>query len=199
MKTIIVTGGIGSGKSVVCAEFEKKGAAIISGDKIGHKCLMPNGAAYDSVVAEFGKIILNTDGTINREMLGKIAFASRESLDRLNAVTHKYILKEIVELVDKIVGYDMIVLEIPLFRAVDIPHDVVISVIADKELRIERVMKRGNMSREVVSRIMEMQPSDDEYRKYADFCIENNGEIDQLRVFVGEILEKISGDRVEEV
>jgi len=191
MKTIIVTGGIGAGKSVVCNEFKKLGAKVIGGDKVGHNCLKPDGLAYADVVAEFGTGILNDDKTINRVKLGQLAFESRERLNKLNELTHKHILKEIVEEVDKLIGYSIVVLEIPLFRAADIRCDAVISVIADDEARIERVIERSKISREIIERIMLLQPSLEEYRSYADFCIENDGNIENLRQKAQEFYKKI--------
>jgi len=187
MKTIIITGGIGAGKSVVCNEFKKLGAKVIGGDKVGHNCLKPNGLAYNDVIAEFGSEILNGDKTINRAKLAQLAFASRERLNKLNELTHKHILKEIVEEVDRTVDCDIIVLEIPLFRASDIQNDAVISVVADDEVRIERVIERSKIPREMIERIISLQPSTEEYRSYADFCIENIGTIDAFRQKAREI------------
>jgi len=193
MKTIIITGGIGAGKSVVCNEFKKLGAKVIGGDKVGHNCLKPAGLAYADVVNEFGTQILNDDKTINRVKLGQLAFESRERLNKLNELTHKHILKEIVEEVDKTNGYDIVVLEIPLFRAGDIRHDAVVAVVASDAARIERVMERSKISRETIERIMSLQPSVQEYRDYADFCIENDGNIDDLRQKAREIYGVIKG------
>jgi len=212
VKIIIITGGIGAGKSVVCKEFERLGAFVIGGDKVGHDCLKPDGLAYADVVAEFGEEILNDNKTINRGKLAELAFASRERLNRLNELTHKHILTEIAETVDKIAeechtksrdnnlaenesvvcdkrrfASDIIVLEIPLFRAADIRRDAVISVVADDEQRIERVMKRSKISREFVERIMSLQPTVEDYRDGADICIENVGTLDELREKAKEI------------
>ena len=187
MKIIIVTGGIGAGKSVVCNEFKKLGAKVIGGDNVGHNCLKPEGLAYSDVVSEFGNEILNEDQTINRVKLGQLAFASRERLDKLNELTHKHILKEIVEEVDRLNGCDIIVLEIPLFRADDIRNDGVISVVADYDERIERVIERSKIPRETIEKIMALQPSDEEYRNCADFCIENVGNVEDLRQKTREI------------
>ena len=200
-KVIIVTGGIGAGKSVVCEEFANLGAKVIQSDKVGHSCLQPQGAAYAETVAAFGEQILNPDGTINRQKLGKVAFANRENLVRLNAATHKHILREIVDMVDKIqnqcdtdtkcVTPDVIVLEIPLFHAVDFSYDAVISVIASETARIERVLERGGITREIAEAIMSLQPSNEEYRSFADYCIENDGDIEELRARAREIFNEI--------
>jgi|GEM_PF-242559 len=215
-KVIIVTGGIGSGKSVVCEEFAKIGAKVIQSDKVGHTCLEPQGAAYAETVAAFGKRILNFDGTINRKELGKLAFENRENIELLNDVTHKHILKEIVDTVDKFqnqcntisrdcgeekqpnsicdrdcCAFDMIVLEIPIFPAVNFPYDAVISVIASENIRVERVLARGGISRDIAESIMSLQPSNEEYRSFADYCIENDGGIDELRRRAAEIFNEI--------
>ena len=195
-KIIVVTGGIGAGKSVVCSKLAKFGATVIEGDKAGHNCLKPDGAAYSEVVAEFGVGILNADGTISRDKLGRIAFANRENLERLNSATHKHILREIVDSIDKIDGCGTIVLEIPLFRAVDFEYDASICVIADEKLRVERILERGGLTREVAEHIIAMQPTTEEYREFADYCIENDGDFEGLLRQVCEVYENITKELI---
>ncbi|MCL2838961.1 MAG: dephospho-CoA kinase [Oscillospiraceae bacterium] len=195
-KIIIVTGGIGSGKSVVCAEFAKLGARVIEADKVGHDCLRVGGAAYSEVVAAFGAGILSADGAINRGKLAEIAFSSGENLARLNAATHKHILKEIVDRVDKIGECDIIVVEIPLFWAVDFRYDAAVAVVVDDEARISRVMKRSGLSIEMINSIIASQPTNEEYRGFADYCIENNGDISSLREKARQIYSEIKGGNI---
>ena len=83
-----MAGAINSGKSTVCALLEKKGAKIVSADRIGHGLLAKEGTLYRKVVARFGEGILNEDGSIDREELGREVFADPAALKDLNGIVH---------------------------------------------------------------------------------------------------------------
>ena len=78
MKSIALTGGIGSGKSSALREFQKLGAEIIDSDKISHMLMMRGKAAYNEVVAEFGREILSENGEIDRKKLAGIVFSDEK-------------------------------------------------------------------------------------------------------------------------
>src|SRR4030042_38837 len=88
MKVIGLTGGIGSGKSMVAQFLAELGAVIIDADKVGHEVFKPGTEAWREVVAAFGKQILNTKGEIDRKKLGEIVFGNPELLSQLNIITH---------------------------------------------------------------------------------------------------------------
>ncbi|MFZ0888635.1 MAG: dephospho-CoA kinase, partial [Candidatus Binataceae bacterium] len=82
MLTIGITGGIGSGKSVLTRMLAEMGAVTVDADKVAHSVYAPGGPAYDEVIAAFGKGILAPDRTIDRKKLGPIVFADPAALKR---------------------------------------------------------------------------------------------------------------------
>ncbi|MGH7785633.1 MAG: dephospho-CoA kinase, partial [Candidatus Binatia bacterium] len=91
MKTIGVTGGIGSGKSTAVGILAELGAFVIDADRVGHEIYQPGTAGWDAVVAAFGRQVVAADGTIDRTRLGPIVFADPGQLARLNAIAHPLI------------------------------------------------------------------------------------------------------------
>ena len=192
MKLIAVTGGIGAGKSVVTAEFEKLGAYVLDADKISHEIMMPGGSAYNEVVKQFGEGVLCPDGCINRKMLGDIVFADNDKLGRLNEIMHSRIYSEIVSRIEGL-AEEVVCIEIPLLFTTKCPLnlDMKIAVIAPRDVKIERVMKRDGSSREQVLSRMEKQLSDEEFSVLADAVIENGGDAELLALQVAEIYRKL--------
>lgn len=96
MKVIGITGGIGSGKSLVADIMIKKyNAYFINTDRIAYEQMLPGGISYKGVVDYFGKEILKEDGTIDRSKLSKIVFSDKEKLRKLNSLTHPNVLTEV--------------------------------------------------------------------------------------------------------
>lgn len=182
MKLIALTGGIGSGKSTVLNEFKKLGAFIISCDEISHRIMLPGGSAYREVREAFGDVILTANGEIDRKKLASIVFSDNKKLEIINGITHRLIYSEIKKQTENVTAA-VICVEIPLLFTTECPLDIDyrIAVIADDDIRIERVIKRDNVSCEDVKVRMEKQLSNDEMSKKADFVIENNGDMKALK------------------
>src|SRR2546428_820922 len=99
MYVIGLTGGIGTGKSVVAGILSEQGALILDADRLGHEVYLPDRPAYDDIVEEFGREVIAEDGTIDRKKLGPIVFADPAKLARLNAITHprmKQMMRDVV-------------------------------------------------------------------------------------------------------
>ena len=95
-KVIGITGGVGSGKSVVMDILkEEYGAFIILADLVGHELMEPGGVNYQEIIKEFGTDILKEDQTIDRAVLGNIVFSDPSKLALLNEITHPNIRAEI--------------------------------------------------------------------------------------------------------
>ena len=90
-----ITGGSGVGKSTVSKEFEKKGFFVIDADIVAHKVMDKGSECLKEVIDFFGSEYLNSDSTLNRKKLGTLVFNNKEMLDKLNEITHKYIIKAI--------------------------------------------------------------------------------------------------------
>ena len=103
MKVVGITGGVGSGKSVVMNILkEKYGAEVILADLVAHDLMEPGQQNYLDIVEAFGEGILAQDKTIDRPALAKVVFGNQERLARLNAITHPNVKKEIFHRIDGI-------------------------------------------------------------------------------------------------
>ena len=90
-----LTGGIASGKSTVLQHLQQAGYSVIDADKLGHKVLEQGNSGYNKVVKCFGNEILNLDGSVNRNALGRIVFVDAEKLKQLNEISHPIIAEMI--------------------------------------------------------------------------------------------------------
>ena len=114
MKVLGITGGIGSGKTLVLNILkENYNAEIIEADRLGHELMEPGRAVYNNVVSYFGRDILGKDDTIDRKKLGGIVFADKDKLRKLNELSHPVIRDEILRIIDegRIRGTELVVLE----------------------------------------------------------------------------------------
>ena len=176
-----LTGGIGSGKSAAAGIFKSLGAYIVDADKISRDILTPGTEAYRETVARFGKEILNPDRTVDRKALAAIVFGSKTELEALNNITHKHIfavMEREARDAEKSEKYknSIIVIDAPLLFAPDFKmrYDKSAAVMADNEVRIERVLKRDEASRAEVESRIGSQLTNAELAARADYIIENN-------------------------
>ncbi len=198
MKIIRLTGGIGSGKSVVASFFGEFGAKVIDADRIAHELLKPQSEAWKAIVEHFGNFVLNEDGTINRKRLGNIVFNDPEELQFLNKIMHPAISKRIQELINfyKSTGAPYIVIDAPLVLEAGkgSPDNPIVVVICNDELRIQRVMERDSISRDEVVRRIQSQMPQEEKAKLADYIIDNSGSLEETKKRAWEVWKKITSD-----
>lgn len=186
MKTIGLTGGIGSGKSAVSAMLGELGAWVIDADKVGHDIYRPDMEAWRQVVAAFGAEILAADRSIDRKKLGGIVFGSDGALARLNEIVHPLMFDEIGRRIaaKRAAGFRLpIVVEAAvLIEANWLPlTDVVWVVETPRPAVVARVAaQRGLPVRDIEARIAS-QLSDTERRRHADLVIHNGGSLEALR------------------
>jgi dephospho-CoA kinase len=194
MKVIGLTGNSGSGKSLVSSILCEKGAYIIDADKISHEVLYPTGKAYNEVINLFTTNILDENGFINRVKLGEIVFSDKTKLNKLVKVTHKYIIENIVNDINRVKNnnfeYRFIVIDAALLIESglhNISNDVWL-VYADENLRLERIKKRDSIKYESILNRFNSQNSFDYLKEFADVIVNNLGTIDELRELIDELL-----------
>lgn len=193
-RLIGLTGPTGSGKSSVSALFASKGFAAVDADKIAHKALC-NEECIRKLTEAFSKDILGSDNTVNRKALAKFAFANEESTELLNSITHPVIISlcknEFEELSEK--GFKNILFDAPtLFEAgMDKMCDLIISVIAPKEIRLERILSRDNITKEQAYARINAQKDDSFYIDKSDFVIVNDKDFDSLLLQTNMIIKEI--------
>ena len=177
MKIIGLTGGSGAGKSVVAAELEKLGAGIVDADAIYRKLCDENLDMLLDLQKAFGDI-LTADKKLDRAKLANIVFSDSSKLKKLNEITIFYIKKASDEkfkaLKDK--GIKIAIYDAPtLFQTgTDAMCDGVIGIIADRNIRIERIIKRDNISEKAAVARIDAQPDDEFYYDRCQYIIKNN-------------------------
>lgn len=176
MFVVGITGGIGSGKTTVCRIFVLLGIPVFYADEEAKK-LYDDKKIISEVKKLFGKRIFNRKGKVDKKKLGEIVFSEPSSLEKLNAVIHPEVKKKFRAWEKKRQGAKYLVKEAAImiesgaYREVD----YLISVLADEKERINRIVKRDNVSAESVQQRMREQLSDRERKKYSDAVIINDG------------------------
>jgi dephospho-CoA kinase len=186
VKTIGLTGGIGSGKTTVAQLLEELGAAVIHADTVGHEVYRPDSEGWRRVTAAFGLGILAPDRSIDRKKLGGIVFSDPHALERLNGIVHPLIFAEIRRRLESlrtaghtrpIVVEAAVLIEANWLSLVD----EVWLVVASTPAVIDRVRNQRGLSTDEVSARVDAQLSDGERRRYAHVVIENTGSLDELK------------------
>ena len=188
---VVITGSIGSGKSVVCELLRDRGFEIIDADSIAHEQL---NLCASEVAAEFGDEVLS-GGEIDRKKLGALAFKDAEKLKILEQILHPKIRLEILSRAARLesAGRTYFV-DIPLFfegKRYEF-FDKVAVVYAPKDTLIARVMKRNGLDRAAAKHRVELQIDIEQKRAVADFVIDNSGDLENLRDETRSFLEKLA-------
>lgn len=177
MKTVIgLTGQSGAGKSTVAAVFASLGAVVVDCDAIAKQAL-EDCEVKASLVDAFGGEVLTDDGRIHRGRLAALAFATEESTQRLNAITHPFILKETKRQVEQ--AFPVAVIDAPLLfqSGLDALCNVTVAVVADRETRVSRILTRDGITREAAEQRLSAQTGMEELLKQADLTVENGADV----------------------
>jgi len=184
--TIGITGGIGSGKSIVCKIFHLLGAPVFEADRISKELLNTDQGLKDRLIREFGEAIYRPDGIIDRKKLAGIIFNDDVQLSKMNALVHPAVKDAFLEWtaqhqeVSYIIHEAAILFESGFYRMMDFT----LLVSAPEEQRIWRVMKRDGISEEKVRERMKNQFSEEKKQKMATFVLRN----DNSHLIIPEIL-----------
>ncbi len=176
-----IGGNMGSGKSTVASELKRYGAKIIDADEMGWSILNKGTDEYHRLVKAFGRGILTKSGNIDRRALGKLAFASKASLAKLNAIVHPILLERVRKEIDRN-RKGLVVVDAALLFAwgMDKEVDVSILVTASDRLKIKRMTDAGIPEDQILARL-KLQPPDAKVWRKADFVLENRGSFAELR------------------
>ena len=195
MLVIGLTGPTGAGKSMVAELFAAHGLPILSADAIYHALLVPPSACLNELVARFGKEIERPDGTLDRRALAALVFDSKKDLADLNEIAHRHVMQAIRAKLEALrtQGVVAAVLDAPqLFEAhAERDCNVIVSVLSDPALRIERIMRRDGIDEAAAQKRMAAQLSDSFFRSHSDYVIENNASPDALHPLVYQILSEM--------
>lgn len=193
MLVIGLTGGIGSGKSEVSRLFSELGVPIVDVDVISHQLTAKGQSTLQAIANQFGTIVLNKDGSLNRECLREIVFNNTEARYALEAIMHPAIYEEaMIELNrNKAIPYQILVVPL-LFESTRyqklINHSLVID--CDSATQIDRASKRDGSSKSQIEKIIAAQIPRETRNQLADDIITNNGSLDDLKEKVIQLNDK---------
>lgn len=194
MKVIGLTGGIGSGKSLVAKILkENYNAYILLTDEIAKEQMRPGGASYLEIVAHFGTGILSEDGNIDRNKLAGIIFEDKEKRLKLNEITHPKVLAAVEAKISSLKEkdeYPYLVVETALMieAGYDYICDEVWYVYAPEEERRLRLKKERSYSDDKIDLIFSNQSRDNAFRTKFPKVIENIGDIEMLKEKVEKLI-----------
>ena len=190
MLTVALTGGIGSGKSLVGEYLQALGALVVDSDHLAREVIERGTEGFDLVVARFGDAILK-DGEIDRAALARIVFDDPNKRLALEEIIHPRVRDRYQTILANAGASAVVVNQIPLLAETDGAKrfDLIVTIEADEGLRIERAIARGLKEYEVRKRISS-QASDEDRRRIANVVITNNGSKEELLSAVEDLWEK---------
>ncbi len=191
MKTIGLTGGIGSGKTTVSQIFAQMGVPVFCCDDVARKIQDTDLRAIQGMKAMFGPDIYSDDGTLDRRRVASIVFANPETLARLNALIHPLVHEAFARFAVCNAAHPLILMESAILIQSGFYHkaDFCVLVTAPIETRIARVMQRDHATREqILARISNQMP-DSEMAAHCKYQIVN-ADMAEVRVQVEKIIEQ---------
>ncbi|MGD9245943.1 MAG: dephospho-CoA kinase, partial [Desulfobacterales bacterium] len=158
---VAVTGGAGSGKSLVCNRLKELGIKIISADTLAREAVAPGSTAHEKILKHFGASVVLSDGTLNRQMLRRIIVNNPTARLTMERFIHPEISKLMQQKMSdaKQHGDRVVAVEVPLLFELGMEEqfDLVVVVSADRKLRVKRLMKRDNVSRDQAEELLNVQ------------------------------------------
>ncbi len=196
MLIVGLTGGVASGKTVVSEVFRDEGAYIIDADQIARELVQPHRPAWSEIVRSFGKDILREDGSIDRKKLADRVFADPDQRKLLNQILHPLITGEIDRRAREIGQKDpeaIVVIDAPLLIEVGYHRrvDKLMVVASTQTEQIERLKVRDGISSEEAWRILSSQMPVEEKVKLADFVVQNEGSLAEVRERAKEVFREL--------
>jgi dephospho-CoA kinase len=186
-RQIGITGGIGSGKSLVCKIFECLGVPVYDADSRAKHLMVTDDALIAGIKKEFGSEAYHQNGTLNREFISRQTFGFPERLEKLNKIVHPRVALAYEKWVKDQASHRYVVKEAALLFETGSAAmlDKVIVVSAPVALRVRRVLQRDPWrNEEDVKKIIDSQMSQDEKEKRADFIVIN----DESQLLIPQIL-----------
>ena len=191
-----LTGQSGAGKSTVAEFLEQNGFYVISADLLVRKIYNSGSPCLKTIAAVFGEDIISDNGTPDRKLLAKRAFSSKENTALLSSIVHPFVTAELFTQIKKAAesGATTVVYDAPqLFESnADVICDKIISITAEKSVRLERICKRDNISKENALMRMNAQLDEEFFRENSDYIIENNSDISSLKIQLESLLKQLN-------
>jgi dephospho-CoA kinase len=182
MQIFLLTGGIGTGKSLAVTYLSKHNIGIIDTDEIAKLITAKDGVAIPMLVEAFGTEILTEQQELNRAYMRSMIFNNPIAKLQLEEIMHPLIQvytmqnSQYLQYIKPYLKYIFYVVPLFIGRNQAFWHSQVQKVITIESayaIRIQRIMQRG-LSQDIAEKIIQQQPTNEEYREAADYIIENN-------------------------
>ncbi len=172
-----ITGQTGAGKSLAVCLMAQADWLTLDADAIARRVVQPNTPCLAALVKRFSADILYEDGSLNRQKLADIAFATPEDTQALNAIVHPAVIEEITNALEH-TTLSAVLIDAPLlFQAgLDKLCDITVAITAPEEERVRRICERDGIRKEQAMARINAQPSEEYYRKRATLVLENDGD-----------------------
>ncbi len=180
MKIIGITGPTGAGKTTVLRAWESLGAAVLDCDRVYHELTAGCAPMLAELRERFGNGIFDADGRLLRKELGAVVFRDETALADLNAITHRYIRREVERCVEqeRAAGRLGVVIDAIALLESGLGElcDVTVAVTADEELRVRRIMERDGVGEEYARLRVSAQRPSEYFEQRCDYVLRNDGD-----------------------
>ena len=176
MLKVGITGGIGSGKTIICEIFKHLNIPIYNADIEAKKILINNSIVRNELIKNFGENIYLNSLEINKEFLANIIFNDKTALKKINSIVHPAVWQNFLYFMQNKTSYNYVILEAAILIESGFYKnmDYVVSVTAPEDIRVQRVMKRDNVSKKIIMQRINNQILEEERTKFSDFTIIND-------------------------
>lgn len=185
-----ITGGIGSGKSTVSVYLKSLGESVICADETARQLTAPGQQGAQAIRRAFGDGFFLPDGVLDRKALAAAVFLDETMRTRLENILHPLIIDSVMQKTNALSGRVFVDAALLVQSGLHEKMDAVWLVTADKNMRIQRIIKRDGLSEQDVLSRISSQPDDSYLKSFADEVIANNGTIGQLQRHIDKLLQQ---------
>lgn len=185
MMTVALTGNVAAGKSSVARVWKENGVPVVSADDLAREAVAPGTPGLDRVVQAFGRDVLAPDGSLDRPAMRRRVFSDPAARRRLEEIVHPQVraLRDVWLDRCRRRGESLAVVEIPLLFETGSQRDFHRTVLVDapEDVRLDRLVRLRGLPAEEARRIMAAQMDPREKRAMADFVLDNDGTLEDVR------------------
>ena len=193
MKKIAITGNIASGKSQVEKILDDLNYVVLDTDKVNNDLLLKDEETKQEIISAFKNYDITDNKNISKEKLGNIVFNNKQEKEKLENILHKKILEKINFYEKENQNEDFIFVSVPLLFEANWQKyfDKIIFISADENIRLSRLIKRNNLTKEQALSRINSQDKEENKIKKSDFVIYNNSDLISLKNQVNTVLNKL--------
>jgi len=188
-----ITGNIASGKTLIESLLNEEGIITIDTDKIVHELLSQDKEIIEKFNNLFDTEIKDTEGKIDRKKVANIVFNDKKMLEQLEKILHPEVKKVVDKFFEQNKDKKIVAVSVPQLYETgwEVYFDYVLLIIADDKVRLERLLKRNNITEDAAQKRLAVQIPQKEKIKKADFVINNSEDIENTRLQLKQILEEL--------